>query len=176
MTRRLIAVDVENLLGVEPALASDACWDAAVQGLVTQLDIRAGTDHVVIAADPQWAFYAGKRMPTARLEVRSGASGADLALCDALCDTAFLTQRYTEIVIASGDHIFTASVHTLVASGLHVTVAAIPIHASPELTAAADAVVWLRRPGAVLGELATIAVADGMQSVAGGIRALALAA
>ena len=61
MTRRLIATEVENLLGVEPALATDACWDAAVQGFITQLDIRQDTGRTRSGAGPLRAFYASER-------------------------------------------------------------------------------------------------------------------
>ena len=61
MNHKLVAVDIENRRGVEPALTSDACWDAAVQGIITQLDTRVETDQVRIAADLQRAFYASER-------------------------------------------------------------------------------------------------------------------
>jgi len=61
MNHKLIAVDIENRLGVEPAPASKASWDAAVQGIITQLDTRDETDRGRIAADLQRAFYASER-------------------------------------------------------------------------------------------------------------------
>ena len=61
MNHKLIAVDIENRLGVEPTPASNASWDAAVQTIITQLDTRAETDRARIAADLRQAFYASER-------------------------------------------------------------------------------------------------------------------
>ncbi len=157
--RRLIAVDAENLLGCEPELASAVCWEFAIAGLLHAVKFRKGTDHLVIGVGPDWAFTVATLAPSARLLVRNGADGADLALCDALADTSFIAGRYSEVVIASVDHIFCESVRALAAAGVPTTVAGLPTTTSSELTATATSVMWLDRPGMVLGEAATVAVA-----------------
>ena len=158
-SRRLIAVDSQNLLGCDPRIASTACWEFAVAGLLRAVGFRKDVDHLVIAVAPDWAFTVKALAPCARLVVRKGPHGADLALCDALADTAFIASRYSEVVIASGDHIFCASVRALADAGVPTTVAGLPHQTSRELTAAATRVTWLDRPARFLGEAATVAVA-----------------
>ena len=149
-TRRLIAADIENLLGAQPKLATAARWDAAFTALIAALDYDPERDHLVVAVAPAWAFHAKSRAPHARLLVRSGESGADLALCDCLADTDFIARRYGRVVIASGDHEFVSPVAALALAGVAVTVAALAIQASPVLTAMATDVIWLERPDAAV--------------------------
>ena len=158
-SRRLIAVDSQNLLGCDPRIASAACWEFAVAGLLRAVGFRKDVDHLVIAVAPDWAFTVKTLAPCARLVVRKGPHGADLALCDALADTAFIASRYSEVVIASGDHIFCASVRALADAGVPTIVAGLPHQTSSELTTTATRVTWLDRPARFLGEAATVAVA-----------------
>lgn len=159
-SRRLIAVDAENLLGCAPGIASAACWEFAIAGLLKAVGFRTGTDHLVVAVAPEWAFTVNALVPSARLVVRKGPNGADLALCDALADTAFIASRYNEVVLASGDHIFCPSVRALADAGIPTTVAGLPTQTSSELTAFATTVTWLNRPARFLGAAATVAVAS----------------
>ena len=145
-TRRLIAADIENLLGGSPARATAARWDAAFAALTETLGYDATRDHLVIAVDPSWAFEVKSRAPLARLLVRRGESGADRALCEELADVSFIARRYGRVVVASGDHEFVSPVAALVLAGVLVTVAALAVQSSPVLTAMATDVVWLRRP------------------------------
>ena len=106
--------------------------------------------------------------PHARLMVRGGRHGADLALCNALEDARFIASRYSEVVIASGSHLLRRSVRALADAGVPTTVACLPHQTSSELTATAAHVTWLERPRKVLGD-----AAHGRGSVghAGGVRA-----
>ncbi|WP_062202886.1 NYN domain-containing protein [Demequina salsinemoris] len=160
---RCILVDVENLLGCSPELASDAAWDLACEGLVEALRYRPETDRLTVASAPSWAFEARARFPRARLVVRRGSSGADRALCEEVDDAEWIASRFAEVIIASGDHEFIDSVVGLRAAGVRTTVAALPASASAELTARADDVVWLERPAVRLGESAYIRVSGGMR-------------
>ena len=72
-TRRLIAADIENLLGTNPALATAASWDAAFESLTGALGYNPTRDYLVVAVDPSWAFEVRARAPHARLLVRPGA-------------------------------------------------------------------------------------------------------
>lgn len=155
--RRLIAMDPQNLLGCHPATASAACWEFAIAESLHAVGFRNDTDHLVIAVAPDWAFTVNALAPFARLMVRGGRQGADLALCNALEDTNFIASRYSEVVIASGDHIFCASVRALADAGVSTTVACLSHQTSSELTATAAHVTWLDRPRKVLGEAATVA-------------------
>ena len=148
-TRRLIAADIENLLGTNPPLATAECWDAAFESLTAALGYDPTGDHLVVAVDPSWAFEVHARAPQARLLVRAGASGADRALCDELADVSFIARRYDRVVVASGDHEFVSPVAALGLAGVPVTVAALAVQCSPVLAAVADDVVWLTRPARV---------------------------
>ncbi len=158
-SRRLIAVDAQNLLGCNPGIASTACWEFAIAGLLDAVGFRKDVDHLVIAVAPDWAFTVKALAPCARLVVCQGPHGADVALCDALADTAFIASRYSEVVIASGDHVFCAPVRALADAGVPTTVACLPHQTSSELTDTATSVTWLDRPARFLGETATVAVA-----------------
>jgi len=158
--RRLIAVDAQNLLGCHPANASAACWEFAIAESLSAVGFREDTDHLVIAVAPDWAFTVKALAPFARLMVRGGRHGADLALCNALEDTSFIASRYSEVVIASGSHLFRRSVRALADAGVPTTVACLPHQTSSELTAAAAHVTWLDRPRKVLDDVAMVAVAS----------------
>lgn len=152
--RRLIAVDAQNLLGCHPSHASEACWAFAIDEVLDAVGFHEDTDHLVIAVAPDWAFTVKTLAPSARLMVRRGRHGADLALRNALEDAHFIASRYSEVVIASGSHQFRPSVRALADAGVATTVACLPHQTSTELTAAAAHVTWLDRPRAVLGDAA----------------------
>ncbi|WP_291377771.1 hypothetical protein [Demequina sp.] len=154
--RRLIAVDAQNLLGCHPGKASEACWEFAISESLDAVGFRRDTDHLVIAVAPDWAFTVKALAPSARLVVRAGRHGADLALCHALEDAGFIASRYSEVVIASGSHLFSRSVRALADAGVPTTVACLPYQTSHALTATAARVMWLDRPRAVLGAAATV--------------------
>ncbi|NYI42635.1 hypothetical protein [Demequina lutea] len=158
--RHLIAVDAQNLLGCHPANASAACWEFAIVESLRAVGFREDTDHLVIAVAPDWAFTVKALAPSARLMVRGGRHGADLALCSALEDASFIASRYSEVVIASGSHILRSSVRALADAGVSTTVACLPLQTSSELTAAAAHVTWLDRPRRVLGAAAIVAAAS----------------
>ncbi len=155
--RRLIAMDAQNLLGCHPATASAACWEFAIAESLHAVGFREDTDHLVIAVAPEWAFTVKALAPFARLMVRGGRHGADLALCNALEDTNFIASRYSEVVVASGSHLFRRSVRALADAGVSTTVACLSHQTSSELTATAAHVTWLDRPRKVLGDAATVA-------------------
>ncbi len=159
-SRRLIAVDAQNLLGRHPADASAACWEFAIVESLRAVGFREDTDHLVIAVAPDWAFTVKALAPYGRLMVRAGRHGADLALCNALEDASFIASRYSEVVIASGHHIFCASVRALADAGVPTTVACLHHHASSALTATAAHVTWLEGPRKVLGDAALVAAAS----------------
>jgi len=159
-SRRLIAVDAQNLLGCHPADASAACWEFAIVESLRAVEFREDTDHLVIAVAPDWAFTIKALAPFARLMVRGGRHGADLALCNALEDASFIASRYSEVVIASGSHLLRRSVRALADAGVPTTVACLPHHASGALTATAAHVTWLDRPRSVLGDAALVDAAS----------------
>ena len=150
--RRLIAVDAQTLLGCRPGKASKARWEFAIAGSLGAVSFREATDHLIIAVTPDWAFTVKALAPFARLLVRAGRHGADLALCTALEDADFIASRYHEAVIASGSHILREPLRALADAGVDTTVACLPNQTSRQLTAVAGHVIWLDRPRGVLSD------------------------
>lgn len=103
--RKAVAIDIENIVG-----GSDAGVDtfAAAWRVITRhaLNIRPG-DLVVVAS----GTHAAPRVMSAlagesvQLRWRSGIDGADLALID-FFDLPHEAGRWSQFVIASGDHLF----------------------------------------------------------------------
>jgi hypothetical protein len=117
--RRLHLIDIENLTGQpRPNRSTVAVWSEIYRqsGLV-----RAG-DLCVLACNHGAAIEAGLGWPNARLLVRSGPDGADNALLDVLTDES-VRDRFDEVVIGSGDGIFTEQAAGLAADGLPTTIA-----------------------------------------------------
>jgi hypothetical protein len=79
-----------------------------------------GDDHIVVASSHISLLEAGSNWDRVRRVVRSGSNGADLALLDAL--TEDISSRYEELILASGDGIFTPAIAELASSGLATTV------------------------------------------------------
>jgi hypothetical protein len=137
--RRLVLVDIENLVGgavVTTAQAADA--HSTVEDAVG-LD---GTEHVVIGTSHIGVVPTGLGWCGPRLVVRSGENGADLALLDVLA-TECIAERFDEVVLVSGDGIFTEAVAALATTGVDVTVLARNRHCSKRLRLAARHTVLL---------------------------------
>lgn len=118
--RTLHVVDVENLAGT--ALPDTN----AVARLRTVYEERVDLgehDQVVIACNHLALIdvAVGWGCDKARYRVRSGADGADLELLDVL-QLEHVADRFTHVVIASGDGAFASAAATLAARGCRVTV------------------------------------------------------
>lgn len=116
--RRLVAVDIENIWGgavmrAEHVTAARRCL-LATAGCRDSDQVVVGTSHVGILA-------CGVGWPGARLVVHSGQNGADLALLEVLLGEN-VPMRFDEVVLASGDGIFSDVVAMLGASGVDVAV------------------------------------------------------
>lgn len=103
--RQVVLVDIENLAGGADASEEDFArvWQTLRGGAIT---LRDG-DVVAVAASP---FAAQSAVPAlwgepVQWRWRSGQDGADLALLDFM-DVTDIAQRYSRLVIASGDHAF----------------------------------------------------------------------
>jgi len=112
-------MDIENLMGGpsggEPALRR-AISDYRTATLV------ADGDHVVIGVNPALAIQAKAAWPSARLLVRGGPNGADIALIETVQHVAFIAPRYDRIIVGSGDGAFEAVAQAYRAHGLAVGV------------------------------------------------------
>lgn len=107
--RTLHLIDIENLLGQpRPAIDSVSEARAAYEAHV----VVGESDLVVVACNHGCALEVGLAYAGARLVVRSGPNGADLALLDVLAEHD-VVGRFDAVVVASGDGIFTDAVSTL---------------------------------------------------------------
>ena len=107
--RALHLIDIENLLGNPRPDAESVCQarDAYESQVLVGKD-----DLVVVACNHGCALSVGLSYKGARLIVRSGPDGADLALLEVL-DEGDVAERFDAVVIASGDGIFTDAVALL---------------------------------------------------------------
>lgn len=131
--RTLHLIDIENLLG-EPRPAAQLVSQArtAYEAEV----VVAENDLVVVACNHGCALDVGLAYTGARMVVRSGPDGADLALLEVL-DEHDVKSRFDAVVIASGDGIFTQAVSALAAVGLPTLVVSRPESLSRSLRLAA---------------------------------------
>lgn len=145
--RRLVVVDIENMVGgavvtTEQAVAARLSLQEAVT-LSGCEQIIIGTSHIGVLAT--WLGWRGPR-----LVVRSGANGADLALLEVITGER-ISERFDEVVLVSGDGIFTDAVAALGAAGVAVTVVARSGHCSRRLQMAAGRTVFLNNDAMDLG-------------------------
>ena len=135
--RKLHVIDVENLIGHGEICSAEAshCRDVYEQtGLVGP------RDHIVVACNPYIGFDVGSCWQPGRLLVRHGHDGADHALIQVLTSER-IEERFTEVVVASGDGAFTDVVAWLQTHDVEVTVVAAAQSLSARLRLAASHVV-----------------------------------
>jgi hypothetical protein len=136
--RRLIVVDAENIAGGSIRDAEAVAW--VKEALMERVGLTEG-DHIVIGTSDGGWFTVGCHWPHVRYVARYGKDGADLALLDVLDEQ--VERRFAQVVVASGDHIFTDKVSTLVQAGVNVTVVGPRGGTSYLLAAAASEVLYV---------------------------------
>ncbi len=137
--RRIFLIDIENLVGGAIKTADMVAW--ARFKLELTLGLNDG-DQVVIAASHIGQSSIKKEWGSARLLVKSGQNGADLALVESITTEGY-AERYGEIILVSGDGIFAESVRELRAEGVFVTAAGWKGRMSSKLRNAASEVKYL---------------------------------
>lgn len=137
--RRLVVVDIENVVG--GALVTQAMAEWARTVVEDALDVREG-EQVVIGTSHLGLFNAKTAWPCARVKVRAGDDGADLELVDVLTYER-IAERFDEVILVSGDHIFAEAVAVLGGSGVMVTVASWAESLSARLRLTAARTVYL---------------------------------
>ena len=147
--RRLVLVDIENAYGGAVRTEAGAKWvRTRVEALIGVRDsdqVIIGTSHVGLM--PTYLGWCG-----ARLLARSGPDGADLALL-AVVESERVAERFDEVVLASGDGIFTEAVAALGAANVRVTIVAHVDGCAKRLRMAADRTILIDRDH-VLGGVA----------------------
>jgi len=117
--RRLVLVDIENIVGGGVSMATQV---RSAQSAIEAAVKPRPNDQVVLACgrfsiDTVGFEWVGAR----RLKFRSGIDGADLELLEVL-ETEHVGERFTEVVLVSGDGIFTDAISRLaLTSGTDIT-------------------------------------------------------
>ncbi|WP_051246566.1 NYN domain-containing protein [Nocardioides halotolerans] len=139
--RRLVVVDIENLIGGAVLHHTEALW---ARRRLTQVRAVTETDQVVIGTSHIGLIHVGTAWTHQRYVVGSGPDGADLALLEVLAED--LPTKYDEVVLASGDGIFTDAVAALCAAGVRVHVVAVRNRLSRRLRLVASQITLLDQP------------------------------
>ena len=118
--RRLVVVDIENVIGTATFSASDV---ALARQLIEDLIGPIMNELVIVGSSHMGMFAIHRAWRSAKLMIQSGPDGADLRLLEEL-EHRDIAERFTDVVLVSGDGIFTETVAGLTACGLAVTVVA----------------------------------------------------
>jgi hypothetical protein len=143
-SRSIHLVDVENLLADPRPQPSD------IETCRARYESIAGLgsgDLIVVGCSHGAAIAVGWKWPSARLVVRSGPDGADLALLEVI-EGEEIASRFEHVVIGSGDGIFAEAAAQLAAHGRSVTVVSRAAALSRRLRLAASGVVYFSMPPA----------------------------
>lgn len=103
------------------------------------------SDQVIVGCNHLAFRQAGFNWPGVRHLVRSGENGADLALLDVIRHE-HVAERFSHVVIASGDGIFAGEAAELVEAGCHLTVASRRDALSRRLRLVAHRIIYLDPP------------------------------
>ncbi len=134
--RRLVLVDVENFLGRRYITQAGAAW--AARKVREVLDLGPADQVVVGTSHPENLVAAAVGWQDARHVFDVGADGAERALIAVLAED--VADRFTEVVVVSGDHIFAEPLAGLAALGIATTVVSQSVRLSKRLRMAAQRV------------------------------------
>lgn len=137
--RRLVVVDIENVVGGAVMAVEQAAW--ARLTIEDAADLRDG-EQVIIGTSHIGVLPTGLGWSGPRIVARSGGDGADLALLEVLTQER-VAERFDQVVLVSGDGIFAGAVAALGAAGVKVTVVAWPDGCSKRLRMAASHTIFL---------------------------------
>jgi hypothetical protein len=136
--RRLVLVDIENVVGGPCTTSARTRW--AHRRLRDAVGLGPA-DQIVVGVDVAGLESVGWDWPRVRYAVGHGRDGADRALLEVLAED--VADRYSHVVLATGDGIFAETVAALTAAGVRVTVVAHEVALSSSLRLAASDVVLL---------------------------------
>lgn len=148
--RRLVLVDLENVLG--GALMTIEQASCARRYISDALCLKS-TEQVIVGIGPTALLAAGVCWPGSRIVMGHGRDGADLALLDVL-STERVEERFDEVVLVSGDGIFSEAIAALGAYGIDVTVVSLAGSCSKRLRMAASSTLFIEPVAAELREVA----------------------
>lgn len=112
-TRRIILLDIENFNGHIVTTPNQARWCRRM--LEHWISIQPG-EQVVIAADVTTVTNIHQAWPEARILNGHNENGSDLRLLEVMDEN--LAQRFSDMVLVSGDRIFAEKISELAGQGL----------------------------------------------------------
>ena len=117
-SRKLFVVDIENAVGIG-TVDEESC--RKVRSRIEREYKPAGGDLTVIGVSHQNNVFPARSWDGARIVLRKGHDGADLALENVLSSES-IEERFSEVVIVSGDGLFASQAARLRSLGVKVTV------------------------------------------------------
>jgi hypothetical protein len=145
--RRLVVVEIESIAGGAVRTNALASW---ARKLVEEAIALRPDEQVIIGARHASVLAAGTRWAGARLVTARDQDGVQRGLLQILQDE-HIAGRFDELVLASGNGIFTEAIAKLGAQGVKVTVVAWPESLSKHLRMAAAETDLLERTMMGLG-------------------------
>ncbi len=140
--RKIVLLDLENMLfGDHKGNDNGQPRDRSAEILELAQARRPG-DTIIVGCNPHLVFLAHDLFPGSKIVTGKGKDGADLALIDAL-DLSRAIDRYDELCIVSGDHLFCEVAHPAHYAGLTVRIVAPHAGLSTALRVYADTAVFL---------------------------------
>lgn len=116
--RKLFVVDIENAVGTG-VIDEESC--KGVKSRIERTYHPGGSDLTVVGVSHKNNLFPAHAWDGARVVIREGHNGADLALEDVLINEN-VENRFDEVVIVSGDGLFSEQASRLRSMGVRVTV------------------------------------------------------
>ena len=116
--RKLIIVDIENAVGIGTV---DAQSCSIVKSRIERQYKPTDSDLTVIGVSHQNNIFPARCWNSARIVFQKGHNGADLAL-ERVLSSENVEERFSEVVIVSGDGLFASQAARLRSLGVKVTV------------------------------------------------------
>ena len=117
-SRKLFVVDIENAVGIG-TVDEESC--RKVRDRIEREYKPAGGDLTVIGVSHQNNVFPAHSWDGARIVLKEGHDGADLAL-ESVLSNENVEERFSEVVIVSGDGLFASQAARLRSLGVKVTV------------------------------------------------------
>ena len=119
--RKLVVVDIENVVGT--GMLTKETVARHMRHIASKCHLSDKDILVIGVSHSKNAFVVALQVPNARIVLRNGKDGADLALKTVLRKER-VEERFQEVVIVSGDHAFAEEAQALENKGTHVTIVA----------------------------------------------------
>lgn len=140
--RKIVLIDLENMLFGQHKGTDDRHPRNRSTEILELAQARRPGDTVIVGCNPHLVFLANDLFPGGQIVTGKGKDGADQALIDAL-DLDRVVERYDELCIVSGDHLFCDVAYPARKAGLTVRIVAPHAGLSTALRVYADTAVFL---------------------------------